>query len=169
MKSTYLVQRLTEPIGYSNPFSFGGGLVNGGFSEGTMKLLNRIFSFDYMGSAEFEYGAIPECFDSIAKNVKQYSVHEFLIKKTPVYVICKDEEKELVDKRIKELAKDKIRCKAGHGFNWALGLSKYSKKEDCEIFGWLELDNEFLFFVSKEMFEKTAEVFGLTYTHQTSA
>lgn len=57
LKQTYLVQRLNRPTnGYDNPFSFGGGLKNGGLSEDAMKLLRPIFSFDYMGSAEFEFG-----------------------------------------------------------------------------------------------------------------
>ena len=163
-RSTYLVQRLNKPRpGYDNPFCFGGGLRNGGLSEDAMKLLRPIFSFDYMGSAEFEFGAIPQCFQSIAKNIKQYSVHEIVINKMPVYIICKDDVKELVDETIKELAKDKIRCKGWTGFNQALGLSKYSKKEDCRTLGWLELDNEFLFFVNKEMAENTAQIFGMSY------
>lgn len=165
LRSTYLVQRLNQPNkgNFDNPFSFGGGLKNGGLSDEAMKLLRPIFSFDYMGSAEFEFGAIPECFQQIAKNIKQYSAHEIVINKMSIYIICNDSEKELIDERIKELAKDKIRCKEWTAFNQALGLNKYSKKEDCRTFGWLELDNEFLFFVDKEMAHKTANLFGLKF------
>lgn len=64
-----LVQRLTPPpppdpdesrllLAYG-AFSFGGGLKNGGLSDEAMGLLSGIFSFDYMGAAEFEYGAVP--------------------------------------------------------------------------------------------------------------
>lgn len=163
LESTYLVQRLNAPQGnFDNPFSFGGGLKNGGLSEDAMKLLRPIFSFDYMGSAEFEFGAIPKCFQSMAKSIKEYSTHELVINKMPVYVICKTDEADLIDERVKELAKDKIRCKGWTAFNQALGLNKYSKKEDCRTIGWLELDNEFMFFVSKDAADKTAQIFGLS-------
>ncbi len=43
MEKTHLIQRLKEPIGRTNPFSFGGGgLVNGGLSEKAMELLKPI-------------------------------------------------------------------------------------------------------------------------------
>lgn len=162
--STYLVQRLNAPHpGCNGIFSFGGGLKNGGLSEDAMKLLRPIFSFDYMGSAEFEFGAIPKCFHSIAVNIKQYSTHETVINKMPVYIICKTDEIEAIDKRINELAKDEVRCKERTAFNQALGLSKYSKKEDCRTFGWLELDNEFMFFVNKDMAQKTAQLFEMNF------
>ena len=162
LEQTYLVQRLNASMGgFRNPFNFGGGIKNGGLSEDAMKLLDPVFSFDYMGSAEFEFGAIPQCFQSMAKNIKEYSTHELVINKMPVYVICKTDEAGLVDDRIKELAKDKIHCKGWTAFNQALGLSKFQKKEDCRTIGWLELDNEFMFFVSKEAADETARVFGL--------
>lgn len=160
--STYLVQRLNKPhAGYDNPFSFGGGLKNGGLSDEAMSLLRPIFSFDYMGSAEFEFGAVPKCFHSIASNIKDYSTHTIVINKTPIYIICKTDENTLVDERLKLLAKNKIHCKGSTMFDTALGLNKYSKKEECRTFGWLELDNNFLFFVDEEMANKTAQVFGL--------
>ena len=163
LKSTYLVQRLNASQGnYDNPFSFGGGLKNGGLSEDAMKLLRPIFSFDYMGSAEFEFGAIPKCFQSMANRIKEYSTHEIIINKMPVYIICETVNAELINERVKELAKNKIRCKDWTSFNQALGLNKYSKKEDCRTIGWLELDNEFLFFVNKDAADKTAQIFGLS-------
>ena len=56
----YLIQRLEKSKNYVNPFSFGGGLVNGGLSKDAMSLLKPIFSFDYMGSAEFDFGVLPK-------------------------------------------------------------------------------------------------------------
>lgn len=163
LESTYLVQRLNAPHGnYDNPFSFGGGLKNGGLSENAMNLLRPIFSFYYMGSAEFEFGAIPKCFEAIAKSINEYSFHTITINNVPVYIICRSAAKELIDERIKELAKDKIRCKGWTAFSQALGLDKFYSKEKCNTIGWLELDNEFMFFTNKEASEKTASLFELT-------
>lgn len=67
MKNVYYVQRLLS-AGDIPPFAFGGGKVNGGISPDVMKLLNKVFSFDYMGSAEFEWGAVPTAIKSLFTN-----------------------------------------------------------------------------------------------------
>lgn len=72
VRRTYLIQRLNRPWqvaafkGKDNPFSFGGGMKNGGLSDEAMGLLRDIFEFDYMGAAEFEFGAVPEALNRIA-------------------------------------------------------------------------------------------------------
>lgn len=167
LKNTWLVQRLckpynTEKVTLAESFAFGGGLKNGGLSDEAMKLLRPIFSFDYMGSAEFEFGEVPKCFQVIAKNIKQYSAYEIEINKIPVFVISDKETIDSVNARIKKLAKDKLGLKERSGFPAALGLDKWSKKENCRYIGWLELDNRFMFFTNKEAFERTANLFELT-------
>ncbi len=49
MSRSRLIQRLNKPTGFTNPFAFGAGHPTGGLSDEAMKLLNSIFSFDYMG------------------------------------------------------------------------------------------------------------------------
>jgi hypothetical protein len=73
MKRTWLVQRLQKPApmsikgkDISNLFSFGGGFRNGGLTDEAMALLKNVFSFDYMGSAEFEWGAVPQALSFLA-------------------------------------------------------------------------------------------------------
>lgn len=168
LKSTYLVQRLNRPFKIDNKmasllnaFSFGGGLKNGGLSDDAMKLLSSAFTFDYMGSSEFEWGIVPKCLQAIAKNISKYSTHEIEINKTSVYVICKDELSSDIDVRINELADRKCELKEWTDFDTAVGLSKWSKKEDCRHAGWIDLDNNFMFFTDKEVFEKAANIFGL--------
>lgn len=168
LQQSWLIQRLDKPYKSESKlgtlgeaFAFGGGLKNGGLSEDAMKLLRPIFSFDYMGSAEFEFGAIPKSFDSIAKHINEYSTHEISINDVPVYIICVDDLKTEIDNRINEVAKNKVRLKEWSGFPAALGLDKYSKKEDCRHIGWFDIDNKFLFFTDQTAFEKTAKLFGL--------
>lgn len=74
LNGIYLVQRLTTPSpskgplgALANAFSFGGGLVNGGLSKEAMALLQPIFGFDYMGSSEFEHGAVPKTLGKLAE------------------------------------------------------------------------------------------------------
>jgi len=63
-----LVQRLTvvSPDGRLNPFSFGGGLSGGGLTYDAISYLP--FHFDYMGAAEYEWGAVPDCLQTLATN-----------------------------------------------------------------------------------------------------
>lgn len=68
---SWLVQRLQKPpsggflgLAKDNPFSFG-GVRNGGLKPEAMELLRDLWSFDYMGAAEFEFGAVPKALAEI--------------------------------------------------------------------------------------------------------
>ena len=70
MKRTYLIQRLKKSQAekfkkrglMGNPF--GGGID---LNREAYNALAQFISFDYMGSAEFEFGALPEAISSIFK------------------------------------------------------------------------------------------------------
>lgn len=180
MKKTYLVQRLVKPRNYAgkfagleNAFCFGGGLKNGGLSDEAMELLKPIFSFDYMGSAEFEWGAVPEALSQIAKEVKEYEAFEVTVSykckdyrnkkdlkgKRSVYIICKTTDKEEVVNRIKTFAKNTFNnTKECINLDQSLAEIEFAK----ETIGWLELDNGFLFFKDEEAFKKVAKLFELS-------
>lgn len=75
MEHTYLIQRLERPRRPSagalggkafvpNPFSFGGG--GSGLSREAMEMLSHVFEFDYMGAAEYEFGAAQRALHRIA-------------------------------------------------------------------------------------------------------
>jgi len=169
LESSWLIQRLNKPHNIiiegeavDNPFSFGGGYINGGLLDKAMELIRPIFSFDYMGAAEFEFGAVPEFFQNVVNNIKSYSSWSLEINNTPVYVIGQKELKEQITERIKEISKEgKIYTKEFVGLEEACGLDKRYSKEDCRFIGWLELDNNFLFFVDKDAFEKTKKLFEI--------
>lgn len=164
MNNTYLIQRLNKPEAdskLSESFSFGGGLKNGGLSEKAMELLRPIFSFDYMGSAEFEFGAIPEAIQKIVKDVSEYEYYKTSISGQEIFIISRKDQKKDVTSVIIGLSKNKLLLKEYSNFDAALGLSKWVSKENCRTFGWLEIDNGFFFFIDKEMAEKTANLFQL--------
>lgn len=167
--NTYLVQRLNAPLGNKGAeiWSFGGGLKNGGLSENAMNLLRPIFSFDYMGSAEFEFGAVSKSFDHIAKNIATYDAWECNIQKKKIYIISQKEEKEEVKDLLSRLAKGKEKLKGSSHFDWALGLNKWLTGE-CKTIGWLDLENNLLFFIDKDAAEKTAQLFELTFNYKSN-
>lgn len=165
LKNSYLIQRLLKPRNSSfiaNIFSFGGGLKNGGLSDDAMSMLNPIFSFDYMGSSEFEFGVIPECFQEIAKNHKNYVSSKININNTDVFIICDNNFISEIKERIILLSKNEISLKEYSGFKSAVGLNGDTHKQDCRQIGWLELNNNFMFFTDKQAFLKTATLFGIT-------
>ncbi len=158
MEITRLIQRLEKPKGFVNPFSFGAS-GNGGLGKEAQELLKNIWSFEYMGSAQFESGAVPEALYKIAGYCSSgNAVNSFIRLVKPVYYICERKEEDEVIDRIKKLAKSENKH-----FNlksWC-GLERNLKGEESaqRLSGWLELDNGFMFFVDKEMYDKVFDLF----------
>lgn len=167
MKRSWLIQRLQSPYPgcENNPFNFGGGYARGGIEKNIYAELNRIFRFDYMGAAEFEFGIIPK---SLGRILTYYAGGESVngmvrIHGMPVYYLCYNSDKAEVEKRIKDLSQNKVQLKEYTLFSEALAsrvpfdivpekAEKYKKYK--EYIGWLELDNDFIFFLDKEILER---------------
>jgi hypothetical protein len=160
MKNVYLVQRLQAPTGAVNPFSFGGGKVNGGLSNEAMGLLKNIFSFDYMGSAEFEWGAVPTAIKALFTNK---STIAFTIERTDksIYVICPFEIQEDVVAWLLTASQGKQTSLKEH-----LGLQEALKGSRNTV-GWLKIEDDkyckepFMFFVDKDMFDGVCKLFEI--------
>jgi len=160
-----------------NPFSFGGGMLNGGLSSDAMDLLRGIFSFDYMGAAEFEFGAVPKALQGIAARSDRLAGWSFTIplakvaknfrEKGPapkgsatVYVLADESWRPEVEDRIRGWAKEPY-----GGLKETTRLSSTLRpvtEWDGETVGWLELDNGFFFFTDEAMWEATCDLFGVT-------
>lgn len=178
MRSSWLIQRLNKPRGHINPFSFGGGLRNGGLSDEAMDLLNGIFSFDYMGAAEFEFGAVPKTLREMAKNSKKYEAFTIQIPlnkvekdwrdkseseisgEAVIYVICNKNDIEEVASRIEGYAFHRYNSNLKETTRLATVLRPHGEFIN-DTQGWLELDNGYFFFINREMWEKVAELFEI--------
>jgi hypothetical protein len=181
MKSSYLIQRLLRPFKtenkfteLANAFSFGGGYKNGGLSDEAMVLLKDIFRFDYMGAAEFEWGAVPKSLSFLFENAQKgdvvaaripvpykYKAWDEKIEKrgiSPVWYIChKDHELEVIN-RINNFAVGKgEHTKERVKLDSAMGGDQYSK----DNIGWLEIDNHYMFFTDQEAFNKMIQLLGI--------
>jgi len=181
LRRTWLVQRLQKPQSFVNPFNFGGGLRNGGLSDDAMSLLKGIFSFDYMGAAEYEFGDVPKAFNRIAGYASEDSLIAFEVRmlmskveadfrdktkpehgaKATVYVIGRKDLQAEISKRIQEMAEGKVPTKGGHRLN---SMLRPFHEWDSENIGGLEMANDFIFFTDREAWVKTAELFGLPVT-----
>lgn len=188
---TYLIQRLDRPAGHllggvfkDNPFSFGGGLKNGGLSDEAMDLLRDVFSFDYMGAAEYEFGAVPKAIQRVAENAADYTAFSFIIPLKnvaknwrdtrttepeddgEVFVICAESDVTEVKKLILDLAAEKHDVRNVRDATFLARALRPPEDErwGTTVCGWLELDNGFFFFTDREMWEKTAKLFAVEVT-----
>jgi len=169
MNSTWLIQRLQKPHqwqvkgkSFDNPFSFGGGLHNGGLSDKAMNLIREVLSFDYMGSAEFEWGAVPQALRFIAEQASNKNLIAstiFVGKEEPVYYLAPREYAPEVINRINKLRHDELRLKEYCGLDkYFDGFFGKPSKDTC---GWLELDNGYMFFTDRKMYEDACKLFGV--------
>lgn len=170
MKGTWLVQRLKRPypknsiLGQDNPFAFGGGYRNGGLSDEAMGLLRGIFSFDYMGAAEFEYGAVPEALQRLAKQAHTLVAYPFDLDGHRLYVLCQQRHADEVNARLTEWeSTPHVRMKESLRLHAALNPTD---EWDSQVCGWLELDNGFFFFTDEVMWAATARLFGVEVAAQ---
>ena len=169
MKRTYLIQRLHTPHQFGrggetmdNVFAFGGGIKNGGLSDEAMDLIRNIWTFDYMGSAEFEWGAIPQALSLIAEQASADNICAGTVDlgdNSLVYYITPTTYENEVVKRIEALHQNET----PFDLKEDCGLSRYFKSATIHrnTVGWLELDNGFAFFVDWDMFYKTCKLFGI--------
>lgn len=165
MNRTWLIQRLQKPRPGENELmeslaeglSFGGGFKNGGFSNEAMNLLRPIFSFDYMGAAEFEFGAVPKSLSNIANNIKNYCQHKITINGKNIFIFCKTADTKEVEQTLTDMYDDeyKFGLKEYPRLKDSLGEGKFAK----DTIGWLELDNDFFFFKDQDAFKNVVKLF----------
>src|SRR6266542_4989271 len=184
---SHFVQRLKKPWKTSSPlaaldnvFAFGGGIKNGGLSKEALSLLDDIFRFDYMGSAEFEWGAVPSALKHIANNIEEYEAFSFELaladvaqdwrdKNTSVpegtakiYMLCNKNDSSIFMQRVMKWALERYNKELKESTQLASTLRPFNEW-DGEVVGWLELNNGFIFFTDREMWEKTCDLFGVKH------
>lgn len=79
---TGLVQRLNRPIRSDGPLAnlsrvFGGGSL--GLSKAAWDVVGQVFDFDYMGAAEYEFGAVRDTLRAMIENRADYRAFDFTI------------------------------------------------------------------------------------------
>jgi len=180
MQRSWLIQRLESPVRVGkmdelvDSMAFGGGLKHGGLNEEAFQQIREVMRFDHMGSAEFEFGALPKCLERIIAERESYTVLEMTIPfqaklwKKGLYdrksgvgnvlVICREADKQEIAQRIKTFAmQDHTDTKE----RVALSESMAGCESWGKIKGWLDLDNDFFFFTDRKMFEGTCRLFGI--------
>ena len=165
MDRPYLVQRL-KGSGRTTPFDFGGGYLNGGINKDAMKEISQVFTFDYMGAAEFEWGAVPTALQKILDRKDMIS-YELDTKQGKIYVIAPSEIKEDLNEWLKSYAKKEQWGETKESVRLDRSLQQLKDGEEPRIKGWLKIEDDryceepFMFFVDENMFNGTKKLFNI--------
>jgi hypothetical protein len=120
-----------------------------------MESLSSLFAFDYMGCAEFEFGALPRAFALMLSG--PLVSNSYLLKSgATVYVIARTEDLKEVVHRVAKWAVKPYNADLKETTRLVSALDPEPKTHVC---GWIELDNGFMFFSDREMWEATALAF----------
>ncbi len=190
MMTTYLVQRLHSPPKNDHMALaeqvFGGANLQLG--PEAWKLLQAIFSFDYMGAAEYEFGTIPRCLKALAADRESLVAFEMVVpakaiepnwnrrfparttkgkpkKKQPLQtpvaartVYCLARQDHVVHVQETIISLASGKLPTKNSSGFPMALDPMSDF-DRRTCGWLELDNGYFFFLDKTMWRKTVQLF----------
>jgi len=166
MERSWLIQRMQKPTGRVNPFSFGGG--GSGFHPEVAKQLAEVCDWDYMGAAEYEFGAPAKALNRMILAKKKLTagamkvpyrydspqwgdrIAKQFVGTGKVFYLCPKKDAEEVIARIAKWAT-----------NYKHGDTRDNVKLDASlageeanpngIYGWFDLDNDFMFFTDEKM------------------
>ena len=95
---------------------------------------DELLSLDYMGSAEFEFGALPKSLKILCRNCDDLNIFkEESIKRVdgePLYMICMNQDRNTYFPYIQKMIKGEIHLKESHQMEAALTGKKYSWRDD---------------------------------------
>lgn len=179
----HLIQRLLKP--FENAAAMKGqtsvDMVFGGardLDQTQHDALSKLFRLDNMGSAHFEFGALPNAIYSMTQKkmrayemdiaatpgplVKQYKLKS---KTAPVFVIASPDMLDDIKKFITDEATGKDHdLKRASEFQFAFFEKELGGKTSFRvnakgICGWFDIENDYMFFLDRAMFDRVREAF----------
>jgi len=113
--------------------------------------IDGILRFDYMGSSEFEWGALPKALKEIKEHLSEYTYSDVPIKNKIVTLFCKTSDRSEILNILNELAEDQIRLQEQCAFSfWVKDQEKSFYK--CDL--WWDIGNNYMFWKKNNDFEK---------------
>lgn len=123
-----------------------GKFIDRDFKKG----IDSIIQFDYMGSSEFEFGALPNSLNKIRENKNDYVYLDVPIKDKIITVFCESNKKSDIKQYLTELSENKYILKEYSDFDTFINPSNYFKnKTDF----WWDIENNLMFFKKNINFE----------------
>jgi hypothetical protein len=132
-------------------------IQRGTFTNRDGKGIDTILSFDYMGSAEFEFGELPQSLKRIRAHIIDYTYLDVPIKDKVITVFCTNEQKSEMKHLLTQLSGNKIHLKERSDFNTYTNPSEHDldwqKKRPHKTDFWWDIDNDFMFWKKNNEFE----------------
>ena len=113
------------------------------------KGIDSILSLDYMGSSEFEWGALPESLNRI-RTCLTYTFCDFTINDKTVTIFCKVEDRPEISSYLKSLAANEFNLKEFSAFDIWIN----DKKNLLHFDFWWDIGNDLMFWRKDINFEK---------------
>ena len=176
--------RLGGPGGIAPHRVFGGAML--GLSEKAWDVLDAVCTVDYMGAAEYEFGKLPTTLNAIVDLTKTGVLRSFAFTLAPherklswdrtwhgtkrplppaqtvtLFGFCKESDLPEVQDRIRALANEDKSFYVKGSTNLVSSLDLTSREADRTPCGWIELDNLFMFFSDRNMWEGFCQIFGV--------
>jgi len=115
------------------------------------KGIDSIMKFDYMGSAEFEFGTLPDTLQEIRDNIESFTYLEAKVKDKEITVFCHEDHEPQVIQHLIDISDSKFRTKEWHAFDDYVNDDGYFK-DRVDI--WWDLDNNIMFWKKSPEFEE---------------
>lgn len=106
--------------------------------------IERVVKFDYMGAAEYEFGALNNSLERIMEEYSKYGYKKFTIRGKDILVFCKQDDLVKMPEILEKLANNEYYTKMGHRFN------EYIKGEKNAPNFWWDILNHYMFFEYNE-------------------
>ena len=113
------------------------------------KGIDSIVHFDYMGSSEFEWGALPESLGKIRDSINDYTYLDVPIKDKVITVFCKDSQKSEIKQYLTELSENKWHLQEYSDFDNYINPQFMKSRTDF----WWDISNHLMFWRKDNEFE----------------
>lgn len=133
-------------------------IQRGRFQEvhGPIQGIDGLVSFDYMGSAEFEFGALPRSLKEMCKAADGQQMYEVGIRAhngKGVFLVCTEAQTEKALVYVKELANPKCSYRLKEGARFVENLTGVSFGKPLHSFNtfdfWWDINNHYMFCLGK--------------------
>ena len=124
-------------------------IQRGKFHDKDYKIgIDSIITFDYMGSAEFEYGALPKSLKKIRNNFDDYILNDFKINGKLITVFCNKIQSEKIEKYLDKLSLNNFHLQEPSDFNNYVFDVFYMGTDF-----WWDIGNDLMFWIQNDEFK----------------
>lgn len=116
--------------------------------------IDSILRFDYMGSSEFEFGALNKSLKRIRANVSDYMFRDVVVNDKLITVFCPRNMAEEIINVLEELAEGKYRLQEASYFDIYIYPEQHPMFSTLTADHWWDVENDFMFWKSDDDFTK---------------